>query len=87
MTVALGEDMLEPLSRLVAALEKEGDAVMQQKLIELLLTRHALRAGNKLDAVFVADSVNKHCKQMITDNVHMMLDGDRRVPRDGGRRR
>jgi hypothetical protein len=65
-------------------MEIEPDGVKQQMAIELLCVWHIVRAvgglpGYKLKAVFIADSMNKHVKQLVTENIGMLTDGDHRA--------
>ena len=58
----LGTELIAPLGRVSAVLDTY-DPVTQQKLIELLTVRHAMRMLEH--AEFTADSMHKHIKQLI----------------------
>lgn len=62
MTPSLDESLIPAMNRMIAALN-EYDPVTQQKLIELLAARHALKMEESAD--FVAASMNKHIWQLI----------------------
>jgi hypothetical protein len=64
-------------------IEIEPNSVQQQMAIELLCVWHVVRAVRhqaslKMKAVFIADSMNKHVKQIVTENIGMLIDGDHR---------
>jgi hypothetical protein len=63
MAVSLEED-IPKLKQVIEVLDAY-DAVTQQKLIELLAARHALRMTDK--AGFVAASMYKHIRQLIDE--------------------
>lgn len=68
-------DHLPLLTALQEVLMHEPDPVRQQQAIELLMVSHAQRAGNSADGCFIIDAMAKHAKQIVTQNVHMILDG------------
>jgi hypothetical protein len=75
-------ETMEKLRDLLVEIEPNG--VEQQMAIELLCVWHIVRAvngmpGYKMKAVFIADSMNKHVKQIVTENIGMLVDGDHRA--------
>lgn len=64
-----------------ALLEEAGrDGVACQMIIEMLVCWHSSIAtrGNTIEACYVADSINKHAKQLLTDSPSMVIDGPHR---------
>jgi hypothetical protein len=78
MTVKLGFEVIPLLTKLQDVLKDVPDPIIQQQAIELLLIWHARRMPNTLDSLTVVDGIAKHVKQMITGNVDMIVEGDRR---------
>jgi hypothetical protein len=77
MSVKLGFELIPLLTKLQDVL-KDEPVILQQQAIELLLIWHARRMPNTLDSLTVVDGITKHVKQMITGNVDMIVEGDRR---------
>ena len=66
MTAVLGVELLRPLDRLIEHLS-EYDPVTQQKLLELMVVRHAMLMGpTRGKRRFVLDSFHKHTVQIMT---------------------
>jgi len=61
---ALGPEHL-PLQEELQSILHRLPPVNQQIAIELLAVRHAFRMANKRDAMFVADSMHKHIRQLL----------------------
>jgi len=65
-TRTLGLEHAPLLDKLRALIQREQpDPVKQQVAIELLTVSHAMRAGNRKDAITVADGIHKHVRQLI----------------------
>jgi hypothetical protein len=60
--VTLGVEFVSMLDRLTEVLD-DYSPVTQQKLIELLAARHAMRCGSE-NVSFVIDSMHKHIHQL-----------------------
>jgi hypothetical protein len=68
MTVRhLGIELLAKLDKLIEILDTEPP-VVQQQLIELLASRHALRTGDLERADLVIDGMRKHVRQLVGQN-------------------
>jgi hypothetical protein len=67
MVTLLDGKLIPPLERIGDFLD-DYDPVTQQKLIELVTTRHAARAGK--EATFIANSVHKHVLQLLKQLGH-----------------
>jgi hypothetical protein len=60
------DELLEDLDRMIAVYDKIGkDGLRQQKVIELLTARHALRMQNRKEALMIADGVHRHVRDLI----------------------
>lgn len=60
----------ELATKLISLLrEDESDGVKQQVAIELLKVSHAVRMGNRAEAVTIANGVHKHVLQLIGQTV------------------
>jgi hypothetical protein len=78
MSVKIGFEIIPLLTKLQNVLKDVPDPVVQQQAIEFLLIWHARRMPNTLDSLTVVDGIAKHAKQMITGNVDMIVEGDRK---------
>lgn len=54
-----------PLQEKLVAILDQASAVDQQIAIELLTTRHAVKMGGHDKAMFVADGMAKHVRQLV----------------------
>jgi len=61
--VQLGAELIPSLNRLLAVL-LEHDPVTQQKLLEVMVTRHLMMVGEPHQR-FVLESMVKHIKQLL----------------------
>jgi hypothetical protein len=65
-TAVLAEEHLPLLEALTDAMNRNTqDPVARQVGIELLTARHSLGMTTRRDALFVADSIHKHVRQII----------------------
>ena len=64
MVVVLDVDLLPMIERVVAVLD-DYDPVTQQKVLEVVSVRHAMKMGSVRDADFVVVSMHKHITQML----------------------
>lgn len=63
-TVFLGPELIPMIDEMVDVLSKYPP-VTQMKVLEMLVVRHSIKMGLD-DPFYVADSVHKHVKQLIT---------------------
>jgi len=63
-TTVLGDELGPVISEFVAKLDQH-DPLMQQQIIELLLSAHAFRMPSHEKANFVIDGVCKHARQIV----------------------
>jgi hypothetical protein len=65
MRTKIGEEVLPLLDKVQPIFAAEKDPVVLQKAIEMLVVLHCLKVGNSRDALFVAESMAKHVRQLL----------------------